>query len=126
MNRWDDLQSQLLSQFRNVSSIIERLRLISDPTNYGDLKSIVEIKEALIAKQMDSLQTLLRSMCTTMDEFHGTVSSLDKIARDGTFLNCCFKVFSLAPETSLFIKFWGISPTFLMKKVGRPKCEGSL
>ncbi|KAK6939214.1 Ribosome biogenesis protein C1orf109-like [Dillenia turbinata] len=86
MNRWDDLQSRLLSQFQNASSIIERLQLISDPTKYGDLKSIVGIKEALIAKQMDSLQTLLRSMNTTVDEFHGVVSSLEKIARDGRLL----------------------------------------
>ncbi|KAL5733389.1 hypothetical protein ACOSQ2_033081 [Xanthoceras sorbifolium] len=83
MNRWDELQSRFVSQFRNASSIIERLQVIQDPKNYGSLNSVGGIEDAVLRKQMESLQTILLSMRKTLEELRGIVSSLEKIHRDG-------------------------------------------
>ncbi|KAF5207709.1 Pentatricopeptide repeat (PPR) superfamily protein [Thalictrum thalictroides] len=86
MDRWDELQSRLLRQFRNASSIIERLEVLQDLQNYGALKSIVGIREAILGKQMSSLEVILQSLKDTMQEFNGIVMSFEKILRDGKHL----------------------------------------
>ncbi|GAB2300465.1 hypothetical protein Dimus_034507 [Dionaea muscipula] len=86
MDRWDELQSRLLSQFTNASAIIERLQVIQEKKHYGALKCINGIQESVLQKQMDSLNTLLLSINKTMEEFHGIILSLQKILRDGWLL----------------------------------------
>ncbi|GKV25092.1 hypothetical protein SLEP1_g34585 [Rubroshorea leprosula] len=83
MDRWDELQSRLISQFTNASSIIGRLQAIQNSKNYGSLNSIEGIEVAVLQKQMDSLQSILLSMKKTMEEFHCIVLSLEKIQRQG-------------------------------------------
>ncbi|ESR48634.1 hypothetical protein CICLE_v10002549mg [Citrus x clementina] len=83
MNRWDELQSRLISQFKNASSIIERLQILQDAKHYGNLNSIGGIEAAVLRKQMESLQTILLSMQKTLEEFRGIVLSLEKFHRDG-------------------------------------------
>ncbi|KAI6688493.1 hypothetical protein NL676_025321 [Syzygium grande] len=83
MDRWGELQVRLVSQFRNASSIMDRLQVIRDGKNYGALKSVGGIGEAVWTKQMESLEGTLLSMRKTMEEFHGVVMSLEKIHRDG-------------------------------------------
>ncbi|CAL5413846.1 unnamed protein product [Camellia sinensis] len=83
MSRWDELQSRLLSQFRNSSSIIQRLQIIQNPKNYGALKCIAGIEDLVLRKQMESLESILLSMNQTLEEFHGIVFFLNKILRDG-------------------------------------------
>ncbi|KAI3424027.1 uncharacterized protein J3R85_010679 [Psidium guajava] len=82
MGRWGELQVRLVSQLRNASSIMDRLQVIRDGKNYGALKSVGGIDEAVWTKQMESLETTLLSMRKTMEEFHGVVMSLEKIHRD--------------------------------------------
>ncbi|XP_044495637.1 uncharacterized protein At5g43822-like isoform X1 [Mangifera indica] len=83
MNRWDNLQSRLIVQFRNASSIIERLQVVQDPRNYSSLNSVAGIQVAVLGKQMESLQTILLSMKKTLEEFQGIVLSIEKLYRDG-------------------------------------------
>ncbi|KAK2657199.1 hypothetical protein Ddye_010251 [Dipteronia dyeriana] len=83
MNRWDELQFRLVSQFRNACSVIERLPVIQDSKNFGNLKSVGGIEVAVLRKQMESLQTILLSMKKTLEDFHGIVLYLEKIHRDG-------------------------------------------
>ncbi|KAK3010637.1 hypothetical protein RJ639_012340 [Escallonia herrerae] len=83
MGKWEELQSRLLSQFRNASAIIERLQVIQDSKNYGSLKSVGSFQELLLAKQMESLQTILLSLNKTVEDFRGVVLSLEKMVRDG-------------------------------------------
>ncbi|KAJ0025183.1 hypothetical protein Pint_09209 [Pistacia integerrima] len=66
MNRWDDLQSRLIVQFRNASSIIERLQVVQDCKNYSSLNSVAGVQAAVLRKQMESLQTILLSMKKTL------------------------------------------------------------
>ncbi|KAJ0989327.1 hypothetical protein J5N97_007683 [Dioscorea zingiberensis] len=86
MDRWDELQSRLLSQFVNASSIIDRLEVLRDTKNYGILGSVDGIKETLLGKQMEALEMSFCSMKMTMKEFHSIVISFEKIARDGSQL----------------------------------------
>ncbi|XVF53946.1 hypothetical protein PTKIN_Ptkin05aG0141400 [Pterospermum kingtungense] len=82
MSKWDELQSCLISQFRNASSIIARLEVIQNSKNYAGLNSIGGIEVAVLQKQMDSLQTILFSMKNTMEEFYTVVLSLEKLLHD--------------------------------------------
>ncbi|CAK9180331.1 unnamed protein product [Ilex paraguariensis] len=108
MDRWDELQSRLLSQFRNASSIIQRLQVIQNPKNYGALQCVDSIGDALLAKQMESLQTILLSMNKTMVDFHGVVLSLDKNFRDGRQL---VKGGSMQPTMRQLQQQIGLKPT---------------
>ncbi|CAI0381645.1 unnamed protein product [Linum tenue] len=83
MERWEALQSRLLSQFRNASSIVDRLQAIQRSANYGPLNSINGVKDAVFRKQMESLGAIFRCMNTTLEEFHLIVLSLEKMHRDG-------------------------------------------
>lgn len=80
MNRWDEIQSKLVSQFCNASSIIENLQIIQ---NYGVLKCIDGIEKMVVRKQMQSLTMIFQSTNQTMDEFHSVVQFLEKSLRDG-------------------------------------------
>ncbi|KAK8517959.1 hypothetical protein V6N13_128115 [Hibiscus sabdariffa] len=83
MSKWDDIQSRLISEFRNASSIIARLEIIQNTKNYASLSSIGGIEVAVMQKQMDSLQTILLSMRTTLEDFRAVVLSLEKLQYDG-------------------------------------------
>ncbi|XP_022884677.1 uncharacterized protein At5g43822 isoform X3 [Olea europaea var. sylvestris] len=88
MGSWEELQARLLSQFSNASSIVQRLQVLSTThvihksRNYGGLKCVEGIEGAVLAKQMESLQTILLSMNKTLEDFHGVVLSIEKIVRD--------------------------------------------
>ncbi|XP_020572931.1 uncharacterized protein At5g43822 isoform X2 [Phalaenopsis equestris] len=82
MLRWDELQSQLLSQFGNASSIITRLPVLKEDKNYDALLVLPGIKEALLGKQTEALEMIYISMTDALREFHRIVLSLEKIARD--------------------------------------------
>ncbi|XP_059634727.1 uncharacterized protein At5g43822 [Cornus florida] len=108
MSRWDELQSRLLSQFGNASSVIGRLQVIQDPKNYGALKCVGGIKDAVLKKQMESLENILLSMKKTLEELHGIVSSLEKIFREGRQL---VKGGSIKPTLKQLHQRVGIKPT---------------
>ncbi|XP_057788778.1 uncharacterized protein At5g43822-like [Salvia miltiorrhiza] len=82
ISRWEELQSLLISQFSNASSIIQRLQAIQDSRNYGTLSCVEGIEGVLLAKQTESLQIIFISLNNTMKEFCGIVSSLEKDVRD--------------------------------------------
>ncbi|XP_020687568.1 uncharacterized protein At5g43822 isoform X2 [Dendrobium catenatum] len=86
MVRWDELQSQLLSQFGNGASIINRLQVLNVDKNYDALEVLPGIKETLLGKQIETLEMIFISLTELMKEFHRIVLSLDKIARDANQL----------------------------------------
>ncbi|XP_072963548.1 uncharacterized protein At5g43822 isoform X1 [Typha angustifolia] len=86
MGRWDELQTRILSQFGNASSIIERLQVLGEAKNYGMMRCLPDIKKELLGKQMETLEMIFYSMRETLKEFHAIVRSLGKIARDGSQL----------------------------------------
>ncbi|KAL3647066.1 hypothetical protein CASFOL_008034 [Castilleja foliolosa] len=108
MGRWEELQSRLIIQFSNASSIIQRLQVIQDSKNYGALKCVDSIEHVVLAKQTESLQTILTSINKTMDEFHGIVSSIYKIVRDSKQL---VKVGSSQLPVKQLKQHIGIKPT---------------
>ncbi|KAB2064865.1 hypothetical protein ES319_A09G050300v1 [Gossypium barbadense] len=89
MSKWDDLQSRLISHFRNASSIISRLQIIQNSKNYASLNCVGGMEAAVMQKQMDSLQTILLSMKNTIfkkifrEDFRGVVLSLARLQHDG-------------------------------------------
>ncbi|KAL0926084.1 hypothetical protein M5K25_004470 [Dendrobium thyrsiflorum] len=82
MVRWDELQSQLLTQFGNAASIVTRLKVLNVDKNYDTLEVLRGIKETLLGKQIETLEMIFISMTELMKEFHRIVLSLDKNARD--------------------------------------------
>ncbi|KAL5559526.1 hypothetical protein UlMin_035737 [Ulmus minor] len=83
LDRWAELQSCLISQFRNACSIVERLPVLQDSKNFGCLNGVNGIKDALLTRQRESLQNSFVLMEKTLEEFHGIVLSLERIHRDG-------------------------------------------
>lgn len=108
MGQWEDFQSQLLSQFTRASAIIQRLQVIQDSKNYSTLECVQGIKDAVLTKQMESLQTVLLSMNKTLDGFHSIVLSLEKIFRDGRQL---VKGGSAAPTATQLKQRVGVKPS---------------
>ncbi|XP_020204218.1 uncharacterized protein At5g43822 isoform X2 [Cajanus cajan] len=82
MNQWDELQSCLISQFRNASHIVDRLQVLQNSNNYGVLKCVIGLGDAILEKQIESFRNILVSIRKTLEEFHCIVLSLDKIHRD--------------------------------------------
>ncbi|XP_074320381.1 uncharacterized protein At5g43822 [Silene latifolia] len=82
MSRWDDLQSRFISQFSNASAIIRRLEVLGDRKYYGCLRGVEGIEDAVLRKQMESLENISVSIQKTMEEFHGIVLFLEKMVRD--------------------------------------------
>ncbi|CAO2821420.1 unnamed protein product [Amaranthus hypochondriacus] len=86
MDNWETLQSRLISQFSNASSIIERVQVIGDKKNYGCLKGIDGIEEAVLQNQMEALETILLSIKNTMEDFHSIVLFLEKMVKESKHL----------------------------------------
>ncbi|CAI9289193.1 unnamed protein product [Lactuca saligna] len=78
MDKWDNLHAQLVSQFRNASSIIGSCS--KSPKNYGSLKNLDNIKNTIFTKQMESLQKILLSMTKTLYD-HQVASSPVSLCR---------------------------------------------
>lgn len=83
MGRWEEIQSRLISEFTSASAIIQRLQVLQDSKKYGALECVQGIQDAVLAKQLESLQTILLSMNKTLEDFRGVSASLEKVVRDG-------------------------------------------
>lgn len=83
IQRWEELQSRLISQFSNASSIIHRVEVIGDKKYYGRLRGVDGIEKAVLQKQLESLGTILLSIKNTMEDFRAIVLLLEKMVQDG-------------------------------------------
>uniref|UniRef100_A0A1D1YQ02 Uncharacterized protein At5g43822 n=1 Tax=Anthurium amnicola TaxID=1678845 RepID=A0A1D1YQ02_9ARAE len=86
MGRWDDLQSRLLSHFGNAASVIDRLQVLREPKSYGGLACVDGVKDALLGKQLETLEISFGIMKDILKQFHFIVITLDKLSRDGSQL----------------------------------------
>lgn len=110
MNQWDELQSRLISQFRNASHIVDRLQVLQKSSNYGILNCVGGVSDVLLQKQIDSLNTISFSMRKTLEEFHCIVLSLEKMHRDGRQL---VKGSSSRPTMKQLQQRVGVKPTLI-------------
>ncbi|XP_019465200.1 PREDICTED: uncharacterized protein At5g43822-like [Lupinus angustifolius] len=108
LNEWETLQSRLISQFMNASHIIDRLQMLQSSKSYGDLNCISGLREAVLAKQVQSLNNIFVSMKRTLEEFHSIVLSLEKAHRDGRQL---VKGGSSQPKVKQLQQQVGVKPT---------------
>ncbi|MED6118489.1 hypothetical protein PIB30_003237 [Stylosanthes scabra] len=83
LNRWDELQSCLISQFRSASNMIHRLQVLQNSSNYGCLRCNCDVRDALVVNQMKSLDNIFVSMRSTLEEFRKIVLFLEKTHLDG-------------------------------------------
>lgn len=110
MNQWDELQSRLISQFRNASHIVDRLQVLKKSSNYGILNCVGGVSDVLLEKQIASLNVISFSMKKTLEEFHCIVLSLEKMHRDGRQL---VKGSSSRPTMKQLQQRVGVKPTLI-------------
>nr|CAB3487204.1 unnamed protein product [Digitaria exilis] len=84
MDLWDDLNSQLLTNFNRATSVIGRLSVLGEDKNYGGLRGVANIKEDLMGKQIEVLELLFVSMREKLEKLNGVVKTLNKALRDTT------------------------------------------
>ncbi|KAF8714898.1 hypothetical protein HU200_027434 [Digitaria exilis] len=82
MDLWDDLNSQLLTNFNRATSVIGRLPVLGEDKNYGGLRGVPNIKEDLMGKQIEVLELLFVSMREKLEKLNGVVKTLNKALRD--------------------------------------------
>ncbi|TVU31641.1 hypothetical protein EJB05_23336 [Eragrostis curvula] len=82
IDRWEDLNSCLLSHFSNAANVISRLQGLGEDKNYGVLRVIPGIREDLVGKQMEILERILVYMRDILEELNGISKALSKALRD--------------------------------------------
>ncbi|PUZ40042.1 hypothetical protein GQ55_9G392100 [Panicum hallii var. hallii] len=82
MDLWDDLNSRLLTKFDRATVVIDRLLVLGEDKNYGALRSVANIPEDLMGKQIESLELVFVSMRETLEKLNGVVRALNKALRD--------------------------------------------
>ncbi|XP_038715270.1 uncharacterized protein At5g43822 isoform X2 [Tripterygium wilfordii] len=107
MDQWEQLQGLLVQQFRNASSIIERLETIQDLRNYGTLNCVDGIEVSVFRKQLESLEIILLSMKKTMEEMRNIVDYMEKMHRNSGQL---IKVGSSQPSSKQLHNRIGVKP----------------
>ncbi|KAL1315604.1 hypothetical protein AAHE18_16G271300 [Arachis hypogaea] len=88
LNRWDELQSCLISQFRSASSIIDRLQVLQNPSSYGCLSCNCNVRDALLANQMKSLDNILVSMRSTFSTRSNMKHLQQQVGVKPTLMDC--------------------------------------
>ncbi|XP_020530010.1 uncharacterized protein At5g43822 isoform X2 [Amborella trichopoda] len=59
------------------------VQVLQNTKYYGVLTCVPGMKKELLGKQMESLESFLRAMKTTLNEFDGIVKALEKLWQDG-------------------------------------------
>ncbi|KAG2539268.1 uncharacterized protein At5g43822-like isoform X1 [Panicum virgatum] len=82
MDLWDNFNSRLLTKFDRATVVIDRLPVLGEDKNYGALRSVPNIPEDLMGKQIENLELMFVSMRETLERLNGIVRALNKALRD--------------------------------------------
>mmetsp|Transcript_29330 Transcript_29330/g.56297 ORF Transcript_29330/g.56297 Transcript_29330/m.56297 type:complete len:194 (+) Transcript_29330:384-965(+) len=80
---WDATQALALALISNAANVIERLPALTAIINYGNLQAMPEVAEAVLSKQMESLESTLQRMQAQLTEFMQYCLQLERIAQEG-------------------------------------------
>lgn len=104
-DKWNDLQTHFLGLFSNAVLILERLPILTNSSNYGVLEGI---SKDLIAKQLETLETLFIALQKTLRDFEKLKDSFKRLSHESCQLLKAEKLQSTSTQAQ---QRFGIGPS---------------
>ncbi|KAI5067136.1 hypothetical protein GOP47_0017664 [Adiantum capillus-veneris] len=107
-DKWHTLQTHFLSLFSSAVSILERLPILMDNSNYGVLEKVENMANDLPAKQLETLESLFSALHKTLRDFEKIKDAFKRLWHESSQL---LKAEKLQSTSSQAQQRFGLGPS---------------
>ncbi|KAH7387588.1 hypothetical protein KP509_16G031200 [Ceratopteris richardii] len=108
VDKWNQSQTHFLNLFSNLVSVLERLPILMDNSNYGVLEKVDGMVQDLPGKQLVTAESIFIALNKTCKEFEGNKEALKRLWHESTQILKAEKVQSTSPQAQ---KRFGLGPS---------------